>query len=42
MFKKVMITIFICLFVVTSLYAAEKLATPAEAKKLVEKAIAYV
>jgi signal transduction histidine kinase len=42
MFKKVMISIFICLFVVTSLYAAEKRATPAEAKKLVEKAVAYV
>jgi cytochrome c len=42
MFKKVMISIFICLFVVTSSYAAEKRATPAEAKKLVEKAVAYV
>ncbi|MGZ3577880.1 MAG: cache domain-containing protein [Syntrophales bacterium] len=42
MFKKVMISIFICLFVVTSLYAAEKRATPAEAKKLVEKAAAFV
>ena len=42
MFKKVMISIFICLFMVTSVYAAEKRATPAEAKKLVEKAVAYV
>ena len=42
MFKKVMVSIFICLFVVTSLYAAEKRATPAEAKKLVDKAVAYV
>lgn len=42
MFKKVIISIFICLFVVTSLYAAEKRATPSEAKKLVEKAVAYV
>ncbi len=42
MFKKVMISIFICLFVVTSVYAAEKPGTPAEAKKLVEKALAYV
>ncbi len=42
MFKKVMISIFTCLFVVTSLYAAEKLSTPTQAKKLVEKAIAYL
>jgi signal transduction histidine kinase len=42
MFKKVMISIFICLFVVTSVYAAEKPGTPAEAKKLVGKAVAYV
>jgi len=42
MFKKVMISIFICLFVVSSLYAAEKRGTPTEAKKLVEKAVAYV
>jgi len=42
MFKKVMISIFICLFVVTSVYAASKPGTPAEAKKLVEKAIAFV
>ena len=42
MFKKVMISIFICLFVVTSVYAAEKPGTPAEAKKLVEKALTYV
>jgi cytochrome c len=42
MFKKVMISILICLFVVTSVYAAEKRSTPAEAKKLVEKAVAYV
>jgi len=42
MFKKIMILIFICLFVVTSVYAAEKPGTPAEAKKLVEKAVAYV
>jgi cytochrome c len=42
MFKKVMISIFICLFVVTSVYAAEKRGTPAEAKNLVEKAVAFV
>ena len=42
MFKKVMISIFICLFVVTSVYAAEKRSTVGEAKKLVEKAVAYV
>jgi len=42
MFKKVMISIFICLFVVTSVYAAEKRGTPTEAKKMVEKAIAYI
>ena len=37
-----MISIFICLFVVTSVYAGEKRGTPTEAKKLVEKAIAFV
>jgi signal transduction histidine kinase len=42
MFKKVMTSILICLFVVTSVYADEKRATPTEAKKLVEKAVAYV
>jgi signal transduction histidine kinase len=42
MFKKVMIPIFICLFVVTSVYAAEKRGTTGEAKKMVEKAIAYI
>ncbi len=42
MFKKVVISIFICLFVVTSVYAAEKRGTVEEAKKMVEKAIAFV
>jgi signal transduction histidine kinase len=42
MFKKVMISIFICLFMVTSVYAAEKRGTVVEAKKMVEKAIAFV
>ncbi|MDP4128421.1 MAG: cache domain-containing protein [Bacillota bacterium] len=42
MFKKGMISIFICLFMVTSVYTAEKRGLPSEAKKLVEKAVAYV
>ena len=42
MFKKIMITIYICLFVVTSVYAAEKPGTPAKAKQMVERAVAYV
>jgi len=42
MFKKVMISIFICLFVVTSVYAAEKRGTIGDAKTMVKKAIAYI
>lgn len=42
MFKRVMISIFICLFMVTSVYAADKPDTPAQAKQMVEKAVAYV
>jgi signal transduction histidine kinase len=42
MFKKVMTSILICLFVVTLVHADEKRGTPTEAKKLVEKAVAYV
>ena len=42
MFKKVTISILICLFVVTAAYAAEKRGTPIEAKELVQKAVAYV
>ena len=42
MFRKIMISIFICLFVVTSVYAGEERGSPAEAKMLVEKAVAYV
>lgn len=42
MFRKVMMSIFICLFVVTSVYAAEKRSTVMDAKKMVEKAVAYV
>jgi cytochrome c len=41
MFKKIMISVFICIFV-TSVYAAEERGMPAEAKKLLEKAVAYV
>jgi cytochrome c len=42
MFKKVMISIFICFFVVTSVYADEKRGMPTEAKNLLDKAVAYV
>ena len=42
MFKRVMISMFICIFVVTSVYAAEKLGTPLEARNLVEKAVSFV
>jgi len=41
MFRKVMISIFICLFAMSWGYAAQK-ATPEEAKKMVEQAVAYV
>jgi len=41
MFRKVMISIFICLFAMSWAYAAQK-ATPEEAKKMVEQAGAYV
>lgn len=40
-FNKLMVTIFICLFMVTSAHAQQR-GTPVEAKKLVEKAVAYV
>jgi cytochrome c len=40
-FNKFLVIIFICLFVVTSAYAQQG-GTPIEAKKLVEKAVAYV
>jgi len=40
-FNKLLVTIFICLFVVTSAYAQQE-GTPIEAKKLVEKAVAFV
>ena len=42
MFKKVLIPIFICLFMVTWVNAAERQGTPAEAKELVLKAVAFV
>lgn len=42
MSKKVIISIFMCLFVVNSVYAAEKRGTPTDAKQLMEKAVAYV
>ncbi len=41
MYKKVMISIFICLFAMSSGYAAQK-GTPEEAKKMVEQAVAFV
>jgi cytochrome c len=41
MFRKVMISIFICLFALSWGYAAQK-ATPEEAKKMVEQAVAYL
>jgi cytochrome c len=41
MFRKVMISMLICLFAMASGYAAQK-ATPEEAKKMVEQAVAYV
>ncbi|MCX5915211.1 MAG: cache domain-containing protein [Deltaproteobacteria bacterium] len=41
MFKKFMISILICLFAMSWGYAAQK-ATPEEAKKMVEQAVAYV
>ena len=41
MFRKVMISIFLCLFALSWGYAAQK-ATPEEAKKLVEQAVAYL
>ena len=42
MFKKVMTSLFICLFVATPMYAAAERGKPSEAKKLVEKAAVYV
>jgi len=41
MFKKSMILVLICLFAMAAVYAAEK-ATPEEAKKMVEQAVAYL
>ena len=41
MFRKAMIAIFICLFAMSLGYTAQK-ATPEEAKKMVEQAVAYV
>jgi len=41
MFKRTMILVFVFFFAVAFLYAAEK-ATPEEAKKMVEQAVAYV
>jgi cytochrome c len=41
MFKKFIVSILICLFAMASVYAAQK-ATPEEAKKMVEQAVAYV
>jgi cytochrome c len=40
-FNKILVAIFICLFMVTSAYAQQR-GTPVEAKKLVERAVAYV
>ena len=41
MFKKSMILVLICLFAMAAVYAGEK-ATPEEAKKMVEQAVAYL
>jgi len=41
MVKKFVMSFFICLFAIASIYAAQK-ATPEEAKKMVEQAIAYL
>jgi hypothetical protein len=40
-FNKIIVGVFICLFIVTSVHAEQR-ATPLEAKKLVEQAVAYV
>ncbi len=40
-FIKLMVTIFICLFTVSSVHAQQR-GTPVQAKKLVEQAVAYV
>ena len=41
MFRKVVLSIFICLFLMSWGYAAQK-GTPKEAKKMVEQAVAYL
>ena len=41
MLKKVIITVILCLFVAVSVFAQQR-GTPAEAKKMVEEAIAYI
>jgi len=40
-FNKIIVGVFICLFIVTSVHAEQR-ATPLEAKKLVEQAVAHI